>query len=109
MNLTTCMTKAQKTKVIEGFNFECATGKGQYKYRNGSYAMEGSDVARRFNLLSTIVTGKPITIESVTLDNFDRVVLMQDITDEFFQMSFKKVPVEESNKFGQAALARFTQ
>ncbi|QHJ74444.1 hypothetical protein OLCHANIL_00064 [Vibrio phage V05] len=107
MQLTSKMTKAQKTKVVEGFNFERETGQSQYKYRNGTYNMEGGDVARRFNLISTIVTGKPAIIPEATVADFDRIVLMQAMTDQFLTMSAGKASLEESNEFGKKVLAHF--
>ncbi|QIW90649.1 UNVERIFIED_ORG: hypothetical protein GCAPEGMB_00302 [Vibrio phage V07] len=108
MQLTTNMTKSQKTKVVEGFNFERETGQSQYKYRNGTYNMEGGDVARRFNLMSQLVTGKPTIPAEATVADFDKIILMQTVTDQFFTMGAnRRISKEESDEFGKLALAHF--
>ncbi|CAL9989325.1 hypothetical protein VPHK567_0319 [Vibrio phage K567] len=106
MQLTTTMTKAQKLKVIEGFNFERATGQSQYKYRNGTYIMEGGDTARRLQLVSTLITGKPCEIEEASLENFVDVVYMQSVCDRFFSMYNDK---EGQDKLGAKILERFAK
>ncbi|AIE13778.1 hypothetical protein VPFG_00312 [Vibrio phage nt-1] len=70
--------------------------------------MEGSDVARRFNLMSTIVTGKPTIPAEVTVADFDTVILMQTMTDQFFDLSASmNTSKEESDEFGKKVLAHF--
>lgn len=106
MQLTTTMTKAQKLKVIEGFNFERATSQSQYKYRNGTYNMEGGDTARRLQLVSTIITGKPCEIAEASLDNFADVVIMQAMCDRFFEMHNDKSGQKE---LGAEILEKFAK
>ncbi len=101
------MTKAQKVKVIAGYNFERETGQSQYKYRNGTFNMEGGDTARRLNLLATLVTGLPITVFEATLENFNDVVEMQSDVDEFFAMHTRSV--EEQTAHGKKLLEKWSK
>ncbi len=78
------ITKAQATKIVEGFNYEVQTGKGQYKFRNGTLAMRGSDIARRHSLRSCMETGKPAQLSEVTVADIQSLLAMEAADDQWF-------------------------
>lgn len=78
------LTKAQSLKLLEGFNHEVQFGDGQYKFRNGSTAMEGSDIARRHSLRHSLEHGKPAELSVKTLDDIQEIRLMGQQDDAWF-------------------------
>ncbi|UZT28660.1 hypothetical protein pD_gene0053 [Vibrio phage 033B] len=79
------ITKAQATKIIEGFNFEVNTHQGQFKFRNGTLAMRGSDIARRHRLRMNLEHGiSPDTLKTVTIADIESVIAMEAADDQWF-------------------------
>lgn len=78
------VTKAQATKIVEGFNYEVQTHNGQYKYRNGTLAMRGSDIARRNMLRNNLEHGKPYELAEVTIEQIDQILAMEAADDAWF-------------------------
>ncbi|AIM40577.1 hypothetical protein [Vibrio phage VpKK5] len=78
------ITKAQATKIVEGFNFEVQTNQGQYKFRNGTLAMRGSDIARRHSLRHCLEHGTPAVMQQVTVDQISDIIAMEATDDAWF-------------------------